>query len=62
MMTSYGYGGMMNGYWGYGGMMGGYGYGGMFGLAGILFGVVVIVADLMLYNKPVDHAKWFPTF
>ena len=44
------------------GMMGGYGYGGMFGLAGILFGVVVIVAALMLYNKPVDHAKWFPTF
>jgi len=74
MMGSYGFGGMMNGYWGYGGMMGGYGpgwgygpgfgmmrgygFGGIFGIAGVLFGVVVIVSALMLYNKPVDHAKW----
>ena len=70
--TGYGSGGMMNGYWGYGGMMGGYGwgygpgfgmmrgygYGGMFGIAGVLFGVIVIVASLMLYNNPVEHAKW----
>jgi len=65
MMNGYwGYGGMMGGYgpgWGYGpgfGMMRGYGYGGMFGLAGVIFGVVVIVSALMLYNNPVDHAKW----
>ncbi len=74
MMGSYGVGGMMNGYSGYGGMggygwgmggygpgfgmMGGYGFSGIFGIAGILFGVVVIVSALMLYNKPVDHAKW----
>ena len=72
MMGSYGVGGMMNGYWGYGGMMGGYGWGygpgfgmmrgygfsGIFGIAGVLFGVTVIVSALMLYNNPVDHAKW----
>ena len=72
MMGSYGSGGMMNGYWGYGGMMGGYGWGygpgfgimrgygfsGIFGIAGVLFGVVVVVGALMLYNKPVDHTKW----
>ena len=39
-------------------MMRGYGFSGMFGLAGVLFGVVVVVAALMLYNNPVDHAKW----
>src|SRR5208337_816258 len=70
MLGSYGYGGMMNGYWGYGGMMrgygygpgfgmmGGYGFGGVLGLAGLLFGVVVIVSSLMLYNHPGDHSKW----
>ena len=40
------------------GMMGGYGLGGIFGLAGILFGIVVVVSALMLYNKPVEHSKW----
>jgi hypothetical protein len=30
----------------------------MFGLAGVLFGVAVIAGALMLYNNPVDHAKW----
>lgn len=71
IMGYYGFGGMMSGYWGYGmmggygwgygpgfGMMRGYGYGGMFGLAGVLFGVAVIVSALMLYNNPVNHAKW----
>jgi hypothetical protein len=71
MLGSYGFGGMMNGYWGYRmmdgygwgygpgfGMMRGYGYGGMFGLAGVLFGVAVIVGSLMLYNNPGQHSKW----
>ncbi len=40
------------------GMMGGYGFGGIFGLAGILFGIVVMVSALMLYNKPIEHSKW----
>lgn len=71
MMRSYGYG-MMNGYWGYGGMMGGYrwgygpgfgmmtgyGYGGIFGLLGVLFGIAVIAGALMLYHHPADHTKW----
>jgi hypothetical protein len=71
VMRFYGYG-MMNGYWGYGGMMGGYGwggydpglgmtgygYGGMFGLVGVLFGIVVIAGSLMLYHNPADHTKW----
>ena len=71
MMGTYGFGGMMNGYWEYGmmggygwgygpgfGMMRGYGFTGIFGIAGVLFGVVVIVSALMLYNNPVDHARW----
>jgi len=68
-----GYGGMMGGYGGYGGyggmmgrywsgpgfgMMGGYGFGGIFGIVGVLFGIVVIVSALMLYNHPADHSKW----
>jgi hypothetical protein len=68
-----GYGGMMNGYWGYGGyggmmgrywsspgfgMMGGYGFSGVLGIVGVLFGIVVIVSALMLYNHPTDHSKW----
>ncbi len=70
MMNGYsGYGGYSGNGW-YGGMMGryasgpafgmmrGYGFGGIFGLAGILFGIVVIVSALMLYNKPVEHSKW----
>jgi hypothetical protein len=39
-------------------MMGGYGFGGIFGVAGILFGIMVIVSALMLYNKPIEHSKW----
>ena len=57
-----GYGGMMGRYLsspGFG-MMGGYGYGfgGLLGLAGIVFGIVVIVSSVMLYNKPSEHSKW----
>jgi len=56
------YGGMMGRYFsspGFG-MMGGYGYGfgGIFGLAGIVVGIVVIVSAVMLYNKPIEHSKW----
>jgi len=56
------YGGMMGRYLsspGFG-MMGGYGYGfgGIFGLAGIVFGIVVVVSAVMLYNKPIEHSKW----
>lgn len=66
MMNGWGYGGMMGGYgngngWGYGpgfGMMRGYGYAGMFGLAGVLFGVAVIVGAVMLYNNPIQNSKW----
>jgi hypothetical protein len=71
MMGSDWIGGMMKGYWGYGmmraygsgfvpwyGMMGGYGSLGLVGIAGVLFGVVVIVSSLMLYRYPADHTKW----
>jgi hypothetical protein len=64
------FGGMMNGYSGYngyngngwyGGMMGRYlsspGFSGIFGLAGIVFGILVIVSAAMLYNKPIEHSK-----
>jgi hypothetical protein len=56
------YGGMMGRYFsspGFG-MMGGYGYmfGEIFGLAGILFGILVVVGAVMLYNKPIEHSKW----
>jgi len=42
------------------GMMGGYGYGfgGIFGILGIVFGIVVVVSAVMLYNKPSEHSKW----
>lgn len=40
------------------GMMGGYGVGGIFGFAGIVFGVVVVVSAVMLYNNPIEHSKW----
>jgi hypothetical protein len=39
-------------------MMGGYGVGGALSLASLLFGVVVIVSSVMLYNHPADHSKW----
>jgi hypothetical protein len=69
MMNGYwGYGGMMGGYgngYGYGlrygpgfGMMRSFGYTGMFGIAGLLFGVLVIVGALMLYNNPIQHSTW----
>ena len=61
----------MGGYWDYGmmrgyasnyspwyGMMGGYGYWGLLGVAGVLFGVVVVVSSLMLYNHTADHSNW----
>jgi len=54
------YGGMMGRYLsgpGFG-MMGGYRFGGIFGLAGIVFGIVVVVSAVMLYNKPIEHSKW----
>jgi hypothetical protein len=72
MMNGYsGYGGYSGNGW-YGGMMGrylsspgfgmmggfGYGFGGIFGLAGIVFGIVVIVSSAMLFNKPIEHSKW----
>ncbi len=59
------YGGMMGpgfGMMGPGfGMMGnGYawGFSGMFGIAGIFFGVVVIIGSLMLFNNPAQHSVW----
>jgi hypothetical protein len=72
MTRWYGFGGMMNGYWGWGGMMdrydwgygpgvgmmGAYGFGRMLGIVGILFGVVVIIGALMLYNNPSQHTTW----
>lgn len=56
------YGGMMSRYLsspGFG-LVGGYGFGfgGIFGLAGIVFGILVIVSAVMLYNKPIEHSKW----
>jgi len=36
----------------------GYRFGEIFGLAGLVFGIVVIVSSVMLYNKPIDHSKW----
>jgi Family of unknown function (DUF6114) len=57
-----GYGGMMGGYWsgpGFG-LMGGYGFGffSLFGVLGLVFGAIVIVSALMLYNHTTDHSKW----
>ena len=52
----------------YGGMMGfdfgmmgngyAYGFSGMFGIAGLFFGVAVIISALMLYNNPAQHLTW----
>ena len=67
----YGFG-MMNGYSGYG-MMGygypGYGYGigygltsgwdfELFGVLGLIFGVIVIVSAIMLNSRPQEHSTW----
>ncbi len=40
------------------GIMGGYGFGRIFGVAGVLFGTIVVVSALMLYNEPIEHFKW----
>jgi hypothetical protein len=52
------YGGMMGP--GFGMMGNGYawGFSGIFGIGGILFGVVVILGALMLYNNPAQHSTW----
>jgi hypothetical protein len=63
----YGYG-IMGGYGGFG-MMGygysGYGYGptsglgfGLFGVLGLVFGVIVIVSAIMLNSRPMEHSTW----
>jgi hypothetical protein len=52
-----GYRGMMgNQYSGYG-MMGGLGFG-LFGILGLIFGVIVIISALMLNSKPQEHSTW----
>jgi len=72
--NGYGFGGMMNGYNGYGGygsfggMMNGYGFNGMMrgfgigfaymGLLGVVFGLIVLISALMLYNRPSQHTTW----
>ncbi len=73
MMTSfpasgqYYYNGMMGGY--YGGMMGGYygmmhgvGFGGgwFYGLGaiGVISGIVILVASIMLYERPAQASTW----
>lgn len=72
MMSMFGYGfwGMlMGGYRGWGGMVGygypGYGYGmmhglgfGLFGILGLVFGVIVIISAIMLNRKPQEHTRW----
>ena len=65
MMGGYnGYGGygwmfnMMNGYGGYG-MMRGLGIGfGFMGILGLVFGIIVIVSAVMLYNRSAEHTTW----
>jgi len=52
-----GFGGMMGSrYSGYG-MMGGLGFG-LFGILGLIFGVIVIISALMLNSKPQEHSTW----
>ncbi len=70
LMTMMGWGGFcgITGCRSYGGMMGpgfgmmgnGYawGFSGMFGIAGIFFGVVVIIGSIMLHNNPAQHSTW----
>ena len=66
MFGPFGFGGMMGGYrgmMGYGysgygyGMMGGLGFG-MFGILGLIFGVIVIIGAFMLNSKPHEHSTW----
>jgi len=69
MGSSFGPFGMMSGY----GMMGygysGYGYGSgyastrglgfeLFGILGLIFGVIVIVSAIMLNSRPHEHSTW----
>jgi len=64
MFGPFGLGGMMGGYRGmigyrysgYG-MMGGLGFG-MFGILGLIFGVIVIISAFMLNSKPHEHSTW----
>ena len=70
MMTMFGWSNFcgMTGCRSYGGMMGpgfgmmgnGYawGFGGMFGIAGTICGVIIIISALMLYNNPIQHSTW----
>jgi len=69
-----GFGGMMNGhngyggYGGFGGMMNGYAFYGIMrgfgigfaymGLLGVVFGLIVLISALMLYNHPIQHTTW----
>jgi hypothetical protein len=64
MFGPFGFGGMMGDYRGmmgyrysgYG-MMGGLGFG-MFGILGLIFGVIVIISAFMLNSKPHEHSTW----
>jgi hypothetical protein len=49
-MMGPGFGMMGNGY--------AYGFSGIFGIAGIFFGVAVIISALLLYNNPAQHSTW----
>ncbi len=61
-----GFGMMGGGYGGYGGMMspgfgmmGGLGNGfALFGIVGLVFGVIVLISALMLNSKPEQHSTW----
>jgi hypothetical protein len=70
MMTVIGFGGLcwVTGCRDYGGMMGpgfgmigngyAYGFSGRLGIAGMIFGILVIIGAIMLYNKPFQHSTW----
>ena len=70
MMSTMGWSGFcgITGCRSYGGMMGpgfgmmgygyAYGFGGMFGIAGMIFGIAVIVSALMVYGNPAYHSHW----
>jgi len=49
---------MMNGYVGYG-MMRGLGWGfGFMGTLGVVFGIIVIISAVLLYNRSGEHTTW----
>ena len=52
-MMGYGYSGYGNGY----GLTGGLGFE-LFGLLGLIFGVIVIVSAFMLNSRPQEHSTW----